>query len=179
MFAGCLVVALALVPLTGGRLGALAELRLRAPGLVVAAIALQVIVISVLPASAPEWIGRTGHLASYVVLAAVAWANRRVPGVAVMAAGGALNALAIAVNGGVMPASRWALATAGIPAPQGFENSDHLAHAHLAFLGDAFALPASLPIANVFSVGDVLLVAGAAYGIHRLCRRPADVVGTV
>jgi hypothetical protein len=161
------------VPLTGGRLGALAEVRLRAPALAIAAIALQVLVISVLPSTAPAWVGRSGHLASYALLAAFAWANRRVPGVALMAAGGALNALAIAVNGGVMPAAPGALAAAGIPAPHGFENSAALAHPHLIALGDVFAVPAALPGSGVFSVGDVLLVAGAAWGVHRLCRRTA------
>jgi Family of unknown function (DUF5317) len=172
VFLSCLALALLAVPLTGGRLAALADLRLRAGGLALAAIALQFLVISVLP-GAPDWVGRSGQLASYGLLAAFAWANRRVPGVLVAAAGGALNVVAIAANGGVMPASAWALRTAGIPVGHGFQNSAHLAHPHLLALGDVFALPAALPLAEVFSAGDVLLVAGAVYGIMRVCQRPA------
>jgi hypothetical protein len=49
----------------------------------------------------------------------------------------------------------------------------------LAFLGDIFATPASVPAANVFSVGDVLLVLGAFIFLHvvsesRLGRRLKD-----
>jgi hypothetical protein len=172
LFAVALVLVLAAVPLTGGRLGALAELRLRAPGLAVGAIVLQVLVISVLT-GAPEWLGRAGHLASYALLAGFAWANRRVPGVALMAAGGALNVLAISVNGGVMPAAPGALAAAGIPVTDGFANAAALAHPHLLVLGDVFAVPAGVPVSGTFSVGDVLLVAGAAWGVLRICRRPA------
>ena len=170
LFAAVLVLVLVAVPLTGGRLGALAELRLRAPGLAVGAIVLQVLVISVLP-GAPEWVGRSGHLASYALLAGFAWANRRVPGVALMAAGGALNVLAISLNGGVMPAAAGALAAAGIPVRAGFENSAALAHPHLLALGDVFAVPAGVPFSGVFSAGDVLLIAGAAWGMLRICRR--------
>lgn len=39
----------------------------------------------------------------------------------------------------------------------------------LLFLGDVFAIPASWPFANVFSVGDVLIAVGAAYSIHATC----------
>jgi uncharacterized protein DUF5317 len=175
VFLACLALALLAVPLTGGRLAALADLRLRAGGLALAAIGLQFLVISVLP-GAPDWVGRSGQLASYGLLAAFAWANRRVPGVLVAAAGGAFNVVAIAANGGVMPASAWALRTAGIPVGDGFQNSAHLAHPHLLALGDVFALPAALPLAEVFSAGDVLLVAGAVYGILRVCHRPAPPV---
>jgi hypothetical protein len=138
----------------------------------VAAIALQFLVITILP-GAPEWFDRSGHLASYVLLGAFAWVNRRVPGVPLMAIGGALNVLAIAANGGVMPASGWALTTAGIPIGPGFHNSALLAHPHLLFLGDVFAIPSAVPHAEVFSVGDLFLMGGAVYGIHRICRRRA------
>ena len=70
-----------------------------------------------------------------------------------------------------MPASPSSLAAAGLPvdAP-GFHNSAALAHPRLAFLGDVFFIPASWPLSNVFSVGDVLIGAGLAWGLHRICR---------
>jgi Family of unknown function (DUF5317) len=98
-------------------------------------------------------------------------ANWRVPGVPLTALGAALNLLAIAANGGVMPASPAALAAAGLPVDRpGFSNSAALAEPRLAFLGDVFAIPASWPLSNVFSVGDVLIGVGLAWGVHRVCR---------
>jgi hypothetical protein len=39
----------------------------------------------------------------------------------------------------------------------------------LSFLGDVFAVPASWPVSNVFSVGDVILVVAALLALHCLC----------
>src|SRR5919107_1007640 len=39
----------------------------------------------------------------------------------------------------------------------------------LAILGDTFAIPASWPLSNVFSAGDVLIGAGLVWGMHRVC----------
>jgi hypothetical protein len=50
-----------------------------------------------------------------------------------------------------------------------FANSTAVAHPHLSFLGDVFAVPASWPVSNVFSVGDVILVAAALLALHCLC----------
>jgi hypothetical protein len=97
-------------------------------------------------------------------------ANWRLPGLPLAALGAALNLLAIVANGGVMPASPSALAAAGLPVDQpGFQNSAALADPRLAFLGDVFAVPASWPLSNVFSVGDLLIGAGLAWGLHRVC----------
>jgi hypothetical protein len=84
---------------------------------------------------------------------------------------GALNLLAIAVNGGVIPASPAALAAAWLPLHQpGFQNSTALPEPRLGFLGDVFSIPASWPLSNVFSVGDVLSALGVAWALHRICR---------
>src|SRR5206468_329874 len=80
--------------------------------------------------------------------------------------GGALNLVAITANRGAMPASPTAEAAAGLTGTDP-ANSAVLAHPHLAFLGDVFAIPASWPLHNVFSVGDVVLVVGTALLIHR------------
>jgi hypothetical protein len=88
-----------------------------------------------------------------------------------VALGAALNLLVISVNGGVMPASPSALAGAGLPVNEpGFQNSTALAEPRLAFLGDVFSLPASWPLSNVFSVGDVLIALGVVWALHRICR---------
>lgn len=170
MFLGVLfVLCLLSVPLCGGRLGAIGELRLRATGVIGAAVAIQVVIISVVPHGAPA-LHHAIHLSTYALAAAFAWLNRRVPGLALAAVGGAANLAAIAANGGVMPARAGALRIAGMEeAKGGFQNSVAVRDAHLAWLGDVFALPASWPIHNVFSIGDVLLVLGVLGGLHVVC----------
>jgi len=155
------------VPLSGGRLGALVELRLRHVWAIYAALGLAVLAIG-LP-GLPDGLRSLGLVAAYPVGAVFLAANWRVPGMLLTGLGAALNLLAIAANGGVMPASPAAVARAGLADDPGFQNSAVLADPRLAFLGDVFAVPASWPLSNVFSVGDVLIAAGLAWGLHRVC----------
>lgn len=157
------------VPLLGGRLTALAELRLRWTPALLAALALQVVVLWLAPGW-PDAVLAIGHVASYGSAAVFLAANRHVPWLWLIGLGGLFNLAAIAANGGRMPASPAALESAGLPAPEGFSNSTVVADARLAFLGDVFATPSGLgPFSNVFSVGDVCLVVGAALALHRIC----------
>jgi Family of unknown function (DUF5317) len=164
-----LLLCLATVPLAGGRLGALADVRFRAPWLALAAIAVQILVISIVPQGA-GWAHHAGHLASYALIAAFLWTNRELPYLWLAAVGGALNLAAIVANGGVMPADPDALAAAGVHQTAGeFANSTAVAHPRLGFLGDVFAVPASWPVSNVFSAGDVVLVIAALLALHCVC----------
>lgn len=157
------------VPLAGGRLAALADVRLRRAGLLFGALAIQIVVISVVP-GLPTHAASALHLFSYALAGAFLVANRRVAGLWLVALGAAANLLVITANRGVMPASARALAVAGRPAATGeFENSAVLAHPRLPFLGDVFAVPDAWPLSNVFSVGDLLIVAGAVLTLHALC----------
>jgi len=162
---------LATVPLAGGNLMRLADLRLRLPGLALAAIGLQVLIVTVAPgglAGAHEVL----HVASYALLGAFGWANRRVTGVPVVLAGGALNVAAILANGGVMPADPAVADVAAVQArPGAFVNSVPVADAHLGFLGDVLATPASLPLHNVYSPGDLVIVLGLLILVHAACHR--------
>lgn len=162
------LLALLSVPLAGGRLGRLAAVEVRHGWTVAVAVAVQFLVMSVLP----EQIGALGgalHLASYGFGGFFLWANRRIPGLWLIAAGGLANFAAIAVNGGVMPASASAFESAGLPAGNGaFSNSAVLDDVRLAVLGDIFAIPASLPLSNVFSLGDVCVVIGLTVVLHAL-----------
>lgn len=164
------LIALAAVPLTGGRLSALASLQLRAVWLMPLALGLQVLVISVIP-QAPHALLAAVHVGTYGIAAAFILANRHVPGLLLVGFGGACNGLAISLNGGTLPASASALQRAGIHVdPNEFTNSGVLVDPRLPWLGDQFAIPSWAPLANVFSVGDVLIVLGIAYGAHRICR---------
>jgi hypothetical protein len=71
-----------------------------------------------------------------------------------------LSALAVPLAGGRLGA---------LADDPGFQSSAAVAEPRFAFLGDVFAIPASWPLGNVFSVGDVLIGAGLAWGLHRVC----------
>ena len=158
------------VPLAGGRLARLSTLQFRAPWILMAAIAGQVLIVSVFPGSGSEALHTTVHIGTYVIAAVFVVLNRRIPWVWLVALGGALNFTAIAANGGVMPAAPRALEKAGFALdPTGFTNSGAVNHPHLQLLGDAFWIPSSFPVSNVFSVGDVLILAGALLAMHCIC----------
>jgi hypothetical protein len=166
------VVAFALVLLSvvaaRGDLRKLGTLRFRWIGLLLAALGIQILVISVL--HLPHGLDVAFHIASYVVISGFLIANWRIPGMPILALGAMLNFIAISANGGVMPASARALKRAGFDRQYAhFENSQALKHAKLRFIGDVFAIPKSWPVHNVYSVGDVLIVVGAAIGIHQVC----------
>jgi Family of unknown function (DUF5317) len=156
------------VPLAGGRLGALADLRLRRQWALAGALAVTLAGTG-LPGLA-DGLRAALVVAAYPLGAVFLAANRHVPGMALTAVGAALNLLAIGANGGVMPASPEAMARAGLPLDEpGFQNSAVLDRPRLEFLGDVLAVPASWPLSNVFSVGDVLIWLGLAWGAHRVC----------
>jgi hypothetical protein len=194
------------IPLAGGRLGALAEVRPRRWPVLAAAVLVQ---LAALKAPLPRDVAVALNGFSYVLGGWYVGANRSLLGLGLrlglrrragaragaglggwlVVAGGAANGLALAVNGGVMPASQRALAAAGlstglssgvgVDAAGSFVNSALVPGARLAFLGDVFAVPRSWPLANVFSVGDVLLLIGALLVAHRLCRSRSVAVGQV
>ncbi|MDP9401098.1 MAG: MFS transporter [Actinomycetota bacterium] len=162
--------ALASVALAGGRLGRLADLELRHPWAVAAAVGVQVLALGAFDEHGGELQGAL-HLASYGLATIFLWANRGLPGLWLIGLGGAANLAAISANGGVMPASAAALASAGLDADGGggFANSAAVAEADLAFLGDVFAIPAAWPLSNVFSIGDGMIGLGLAVVLHAAC----------
>jgi hypothetical protein len=155
------------VPLLGGRLEALAEIRARLAWILLLSIGLQVISLS-LP-GVPERLRPLIQLASYPVAAVFVIANRHLPGMPLIGLGALLNLIAMGANGGVMPASASALDQAGLPLHQdGYANSALVREPRLGFLGDVFAIPEPVPLHNVFSVGDVSIGAGVVVAVHRL-----------
>ena len=157
-----LVAVVALVPALFRRraLAALTSIRLRLVWLLPTALALQVLVVNVLP-RLPHPVGATVHLTSYGLLAAFLALNLRLPGMPLIVAGTTANAVTITVNGGVLPASATALQAAGWnPGTTDFTNSGALTSPHLAFLGDNYVTPPWVPLGNVYSIGDVLIAVG-------------------
>jgi Family of unknown function (DUF5317) len=180
-----LVLAVISVPLAGGHLTRAADLRFKAPWAIGLALLIQIVIISLVPGGGP--LRPALHVGTYILAGVFLVLNRKIGGLWILMLGAVINAFVIGVNGGVMPANATALRTAGIhPSATEFANSAARPGAHLSFLGDVFALPAPLPLHNVFSVGDVLIVLGAGAILHiasdsRLARRfsrSPDVSGT-
>ena len=112
---------------------------------------------------------RALHLAS-LALAAIALAlNRHLPGLSLIALGLALNFIVIALNGGFMPVSATARQFAGMSPLTGRYNNVIPMNDKtiLPWLGDILPLPAWMPFANVFSLGDVLITLGGLIFIQR------------
>ena len=86
--------------------------------------------------------------------------NRRITGVPVVAAGLCANVVAVAANRGTMPVLPEAMQAAGDDYLTQ-ANSTAAAEPNLPWLVDRWAAPDWIPLANVFSVGDVLIAAGA------------------
>lgn len=161
---------LSTVPLTGGRLSRLALLRVRGSGWIVAALALQVLMASVVP-DAPHVVLIGLHAASYALITWALWLNRALPGLVLIAVGGGTNAAVIALNGGTLPASAEALVAAGYSLdPDAFKNSGVVAEPVLPWLGDIMATPAWLPLRNVISPGDLVILLGGFVLLHVVCR---------
>ena len=149
-----IVVGLALALALGGDLRRLAAYPLRLEWIAPAALAVQVVIFS---GRVELTAGETAslHLLTYGLLVVFVLANVRSMTLLPVAAGLVLNTLAIAANAGVMPVSRRAAAAAGIIIPGKANVSLHATH--LRWLGDIFALPVRFPLANVFSIGDLLI----------------------
>jgi hypothetical protein len=163
----------------GGRLRVLAGLRLRWLGLAYLALAIQIAAFpgGSLPWHTPDSVAVGLWLASDLLLVAVVARNVRLPGVALVAAGLGSNLLAVVANGGHMPALPRALAAAGLHYHRSM-NSEAMAHPALPWLVDRWAAPHWVPLANIFSVGDVAIALGgfvlalAVTGAHVPGRRP-------
>lgn len=175
------VLALVLGYLRGGRIGHLGSLRLRGLWLLLPSAVLQLLIFPlgnrgpVIPWGTPYW-----HIVSYLFLMGFVVCNWRYSELAVMGAGLFLNFLAIAANGGYMPASAEALRLAGRELLAQALEAETLvgntvlmsAKTRLNLLGDWLYLPAWVPLSSAFSVGDVILGLGAAAFLgRRMVRR--------
>ena len=152
--------------LFGGNPAHLATIKLRHTGLIMAALAVQV-VITTITTHAPHNLLVALHLATYAAAGLALWANRRLPGIIIIGIGAALNGVVIALNGGTLPASAHALTESGHPVrTTGFTNSGVVHHPILPWLGDIVATPSWLPFRNVLSIGDMIILIGAVILVH-------------
>jgi hypothetical protein len=159
----------------GGQLDRLAGLSFRWLPLALVGFAVQVALFSTPLTDRIGALGPPLYVASTAAVLAVVLRNRAIPGMAIIALGSGANLIAIVANGGFMPASPAALGLLGRAPEAGYSNSVIVPDPALAVLTDIFAMPAWMPLANVFSVGDVLIGAGVALTIVLAMRAPAAI----
>jgi hypothetical protein len=146
----------------GGRLGNLANLDLRAVWLFFAAVALQLVAFPLpfFPWATGETTASALWLVSYGLLIVAALLNARITGVPIVALGMLLNVAAIVANRATMPVLPGAMRDAG-RTDVVVNNSTAADDPALPWLVDRWAAPDWIPLANVFSVGDVVIAVGA------------------
>jgi Family of unknown function (DUF5317) len=169
-----LVIGVILGFVLGGRPAGLAALQFRWSGLMLGGLFFQVLLFSDPVAGRIGPLGAPLYVASTAVVLTAVLANWRIPGLPIVALGAASNLLAIAANGGYMPAARAAVVALGKTDPVVYSNSAVVETPAFAPLTDIFALPTWLPFTNVFSIGDVLIAVGVIVTIVVAMRSVRD-----
>jgi uncharacterized protein DUF5317 len=165
-------IGVALGYLIGGRLDRLGRLRFDWAWLAIAGLLVQILLFSPLATGIVDAvIGAALYVASTAAVLVAVLRNVYVPGMPLVWLGAASNLAAVIANGGIMPTTNEALATAGLEPVDGLSNSAVVANPALAPLTDVFALPSWVPLANVFSIGDVLIAVGIVIVIVAGMRR--------
>lgn len=150
---------------TGRGLKSLSESGLRGESLLVALLLVQVAAPMLHPTGSMAKMAFFGWLATFPLMAVIAWMNRREPGMAILGIGLVLNFAVIAINGG-MPVFGSAVALASGShhvAPVPASDFIHLVGSvatHLPWLSDVIPLPGPTWLRLVASPGDLLLLAG-------------------
>lgn len=156
---------------SGGKLAALGSAHVRLwPVALIGFFAQLLLFSSPLAAVVGAW-GPSLYVLSTVLVLMALVVNLRQPGFWLIILGALANFAVIVANGGQMPAApeAWAALTGVAAVPTTDFTNSVLAGPHtvLAILGDNFVLPRPLPLANVFSIGDVLIGAGGALFVHQ------------
>jgi hypothetical protein len=154
-----------------GRIDGLSHLGFRWAPLAVGGLLVQVILFTAAGNKLAGDLVPVIYVASTATVLVAVLRNWRLSGMSVVALGALCNLAAISANGGFMPADAGALALAGFGGPGDHTNSVVLANPALRPLTDIYAVPAGMPMANVFSVGDVLIGVGVILVVAAAMRR--------
>jgi hypothetical protein len=179
LFFAVIAAALAIAVVIGGDVRRLSQIRIRHIELLLAAFAAKVAVALLGTAHTQLAVtaARPLNVIGAVLLLAVVWFNRRIPGAIAFGAGLTLNLIVIVAFGGRMPvllphdadpsSAVLALLKAGL-------DPLHVALEHpqgLWFLGDIFAIPGIGGHSSLVSIGDLMMAAGVAWLIIRCSQR--------
>jgi hypothetical protein len=166
------VVGLIIGLLWRGQLANLGQVTIRLSGLIFAALLVQIVIFSDLPAGFPWLLAMAPilYIASLVAILIALWVNRHLPGVRLLLLGSLLNALVITANGGQMPR---AAPLPSDPAPGialgPFTNTKPIdSSTWLTPLGDVIEVPFRPD--SLISVGDVAIAVGAAWFVVGVTR---------
>jgi Family of unknown function (DUF5317) len=157
----------------GGHLERLGEIRFAWAPLAIVGLLVQVALFTPLGGAMAGGLEPALYVASTAAVFVAVVRNHRLTGMPIVALGALSNLVAVIANGGAMPADPAALAAAGLDGPGTYTNSVVVANPVLRPLTDIFAIPAGVPLANVFSVGDVLIGLGIVAVIAAAMRRRA------
>jgi hypothetical protein len=163
--------------LLGGRVERLSALHFRWGALAVAGLLVQAVLFTPAGGALAGGLVPLLYVASTAAVLVAVLANLRIPGMALVVLGSVSNLAAVVANGGSMPADPAALALAGFSGPGENTNSVVVAQPALQPLTDIYAVPAWVPFANVFSVGDVLIAIGIVIAIVAAMRRDLTAAG--
>ena len=169
-----LVIGIAVGLMFGGRMSNLGRLELRWAPLAAVGLLVQVALFA---EPIAERVGSAGppiYVASSILVLVAVLRNLQIPGLKVVAVGAMANLAAIVANGGSMPVSAGALAALGRSVGDAYSNSVEATNPALAGLTDVYALPAWMPFANVFSIGDLVIGIGIAIVLFQAMRGGDD-----
>jgi hypothetical protein len=169
---------------TRGRMNGLANVHIRFWPVALVGLFFQALLFSSPLAATVGNLGPSLYVASTALVMLSLIANYKQPGFWLIICGAFLNFAAIVANGGYMPASVAAVTalqgTAALPTTAYTNSAIATSSTTLAFLGDIFVLPRPLPLANVFSIGDLLIgVGGAWFVIATMHGKPASLTRAV
>jgi hypothetical protein len=175
LFFAVIAAALVIAVLIGGDVRRLSQLRIRHIELLLAAFAVKIAValLGTLHSPIAVTVARPLNVIGAVLLLAVVWFNRRIPGALLFGAGLTLNLVVILAFGGRMPVLLPHNAdpnSAVLALLRGGLDPLHVALDHpqgLWFIGDILTIPSIGGHSSLVSIGDLLMAAGVAWLIIR------------
>jgi hypothetical protein len=182
LFFAVIAAALAIAVLIGGDVRRLSQLRIRHIELLLGAFAVKVAVALLGTAHSPVavTIARPLNVIGAVLLLAVVWLNRRIPGALLFGVGLTLNLIVILAFGGRMPVLLPHDAdpnSAVLALLRGGLDPLHVVLDHpqgLWFIGDILTMPSIGGHSSLVSIGDLLMAAGVAWLIIRCSQRTPE-----
>lgn len=174
------IAGIALALFRGGSLKKLGEVHIRWAWIVLVALIIQIILVYVLPDR--TGVARVLFPLTHAAILVVAWVNRDLEWMWLVAAGVLLNFIVIVANGGYMPVTPQALAQAGlIERPEAVDSGAWMPGTKdivlskdqtlLWWFSDIVVLP---PIQRIVSIGDILITTGVFLFVHQVMLQRED-----
>ena len=179
LFFAVIAASLVIAVLIGGDVRRLSQIKIHHLELLLAAFAVKaaVAILGTTHSQAAVTVARPLNVIGAVLLLAVVWFNRRIPGALLFGAGLTLNLIVIVTFGGRMPVLLPHELDPNSPALvmlKGGLDPLHVALSHpqgLWFIGDVFTIPGIGGHSSLVSIGDLLMAAGVAWLIIRCSQR--------